>query len=139
MAAVILGGIATSTALSMIVIPALYLKYGRATATRTKQGLIYSLAGSDLSLLAVMPVQAADTSLLDRRMTFKALDQEHTTGDRRRHRSKLPLGARSTSMRVSARTVPSAAPAAISRRSMARTRYRSLSKVRPPLRPRWFR
>ena len=33
MAVVILGGIVTSTLLNMIVIPALYLKYGRATAT----------------------------------------------------------------------------------------------------------
>ena len=33
MAVVILGGIVTSTFLNMIVIPALYLKYGRASAT----------------------------------------------------------------------------------------------------------
>jgi Cu/Ag efflux pump CusA len=37
MAIVILGGIATSTALNMIVIPALYLKYGRAVARRTRE------------------------------------------------------------------------------------------------------
>ena len=37
MAIVILGGIATSTALNMIVIPALYLKFGRAEARRTRQ------------------------------------------------------------------------------------------------------
>jgi Cu/Ag efflux pump CusA len=37
MAVVILGGIATSTALNMIVIPALYLKYGRAAVRRTRE------------------------------------------------------------------------------------------------------
>ena len=37
MAIVILGGIATSTALNMIVIPALYLKYGRAEARQTRE------------------------------------------------------------------------------------------------------
>ena len=37
MAVVILGGIATSTALNMLVIPALYLKYGRAEAQRTRE------------------------------------------------------------------------------------------------------
>ena len=37
MAVVILGGIATSTALNMIVIPALYLKYGRAEVRRTRE------------------------------------------------------------------------------------------------------
>src|SRR6266511_3215079 len=37
MAVVILGGIVTSTALNMVVIPALYLKYGRAEARRTRE------------------------------------------------------------------------------------------------------
>lgn len=37
MAVVILGGIATSTALNMIVIPALHLKFGRAPARRTRE------------------------------------------------------------------------------------------------------
>ena len=37
MAVVILGGIATSTALNMIVIPALYLKWGRVPARRTRE------------------------------------------------------------------------------------------------------
>jgi Cu/Ag efflux pump CusA len=35
MAIVILGGIVTSTLLNMIVIPALYLKYGRAESTQS--------------------------------------------------------------------------------------------------------
>jgi Cu/Ag efflux pump CusA len=39
MAVVILGGIATSTALNMIVIPALYLKYGRTPARRAREEL----------------------------------------------------------------------------------------------------
>ena len=37
MAVVILGGIVTSTALNMVVIPALYLKYGRAEVGRTRE------------------------------------------------------------------------------------------------------
>ena len=37
MAMVILGGIVTSTALNMVVIPALYLKYGRAEARRSRE------------------------------------------------------------------------------------------------------
>ncbi len=37
MAVVILGGIATSTVLNMVVIPALYLKYGRAEARRSRE------------------------------------------------------------------------------------------------------
>ena len=37
MAVVILGGLATSTALNMIVMPALYLKYGRAETRRTRE------------------------------------------------------------------------------------------------------
>jgi Cu/Ag efflux pump CusA len=39
MAVVILGGIATSTALNMVVIPALYLKWGRVPARRTREEL----------------------------------------------------------------------------------------------------
>jgi Cu/Ag efflux pump CusA len=37
MALVILGGIVTSTALNRVVIPALYLKYGRAEARRSRE------------------------------------------------------------------------------------------------------
>ena len=37
MAIVILGGIATSTVLNMVVIPALYLRYGRAQARRSRE------------------------------------------------------------------------------------------------------
>ena len=37
MAMVILGGIVTSTALNMVVIPALYLKYGRAEPRRRRE------------------------------------------------------------------------------------------------------
>lgn len=43
MAVVILGGIVTSTFLNMIVIPALYLKFGRATAPAIKTE--YSTSG----------------------------------------------------------------------------------------------
>jgi Cu/Ag efflux pump CusA len=39
MAVVILGGIVTSTFLNMIVIPALYLKYGRAEVTEEEREL----------------------------------------------------------------------------------------------------
>lgn len=37
MAIVILGGIVTSTVLNMVVIPALYLKYGRAEPRRRRE------------------------------------------------------------------------------------------------------
>jgi Cu/Ag efflux pump CusA len=40
MAVVILGGIFTSTFLNMIVIPALYLKYGRAEVAATDRGFV---------------------------------------------------------------------------------------------------